>query len=384
MPQFIPILIGGGIILASRGNKKSKAAEAEKPETTEAEDVSSIVSTLQELDENNPYEEPQTKQPATSVEEAPAPTPPPTPVEPEPEPVYSPPVEPEPAPTPVYTAPDMVIEPEPITPAPAPEPEPPAEPVIQPIDITSTEEYLDLQSQLDDKLGEIEDLNAEIDALSSSSATTAAELEDVLARYNAAQADLNNVSSMYDDMVGRYDILDERYGTLQDDYAATTASLQDVTSKYGATREQLEAALLNAQDQQERLNIMNALETIRGQEQSKATRIAAAASQPSVPSTLGAYTEAMGGMEGTALNPNAYTIEPINYGAGLAGLGSSTMGLGTNFLQPDVSGTTDYTDIFAPPEMTAAPLGGYDYGANFNPYYDALREDFGLPSGYGD
>jgi hypothetical protein len=49
----------------------------------------------------------------------------------------------------------------------------------------------------------------------------------------------------------------------------------------------------------------------------------------------------------------------------------------TQFSAPGADAAAGYTDIFSGPSMGLTQYG-YDYGANFNPYFDALDEQYGV------
>ena len=75
------------------------------------------------------------------------------------------------------------------------------------------------------------------------------------------------------------------------------------------------------------------------------------------------YTQAVEPTGSTALNP--YQMAPIDFTGGLAGADSSGSAM-------------DNTNIFAPAPMSMTQ-NTFDLNQSFNPYFDALNTQYGIP-----
>jgi len=150
------------------------------------------------------------------------------------------------------------------------------------------------------------------------------------------------------------DLLDgmgTEYGTM--DSASSLGSLYDTTTKLNAATE----AARQQQQQQQGIAAANAAATNKAQRQN--VGIASIPGPSASP-----YTAAAAPTGTTALQDNPYQMAPIDFTGGLAGAGSD--------------GTVGQTNIFAPPQMsmTQSP---FDLNQSFNPYFDALNTQYGIP-----
>jgi len=150
------------------------------------------------------------------------------------------------------------------------------------------------------------------------------------------------------------DLLDgmgTEYGTM--DSASSLGSLYDTTTKLNAATE----AARQQQQQQQGMAVANAVAADKAQRQN--VGIASIPGPSASP-----YTAAAAPTGTTALQDNPYQMAPIDFTGGLAGAGSD--------------GTVGQTNIFAPPQMsmTQSP---FDLNQSFNPYFDALNTQYGIP-----
>jgi len=150
------------------------------------------------------------------------------------------------------------------------------------------------------------------------------------------------------------DLLDgmgTEYGTM--DSASSLGSLYDTTTKLNAATE----AARQQRQQQQGMAAANAVAADKAQRQN--VGIASIPGPSASP-----YTAAAAPTGTTALQDNPYQMAPIDFTGGLAGAGSD--------------GTVGQTNIFAPPQMsmTQSP---FDLNQSFNPYFDALNTQYGIP-----
>jgi len=150
------------------------------------------------------------------------------------------------------------------------------------------------------------------------------------------------------------DLLDgmgTEYGTM--DSASSLGSLYDTTTKLNAATE----AARQQQQQQQGMAVANAVAADKAQRQN--VGIASIPGPSASP-----YTAAAAPTGTTALQDNPYQMAPIDFTGGLAGAGSD--------------GTVGQTNIFAPPQMSMTQ-NPFDLNQSFNPYFDALNTQYGIP-----
>ena len=143
-------------------------------------------------------------------------------------------------------------------------------------------------------------------------------------------------------------LLNTEFDTLQGANEGLTTDLSALTTDYGA--------LQGANQQASALNTINAAAADKAQRASSGI-----ASIPG-PAATG-YTQAVEPTGATALNP--YQMAPIDFTGGLAGADSSGSAM-------------DNTNIFAPPPMSMTQ-NTFDLNQSFNPYFDALNTQYGIP-----
>jgi len=143
-------------------------------------------------------------------------------------------------------------------------------------------------------------------------------------------------------------LLNTEFDTLQGANEGLTTDLSALTTDYGA--------LQGANQQASALNTINAAAADKAQRASSGI-----ASIPG-PAATG-YTQAVEPTGATALNP--YQMAPIDFTGGLAGADSSGSAM-------------DNTNIFAPPQMSMTQ-NTFDLNQSFNPYFDALNTQYGIP-----
>ena len=143
-------------------------------------------------------------------------------------------------------------------------------------------------------------------------------------------------------------LLNTDFNTLQGANEGLTTDLSALTTDYGA--------LQGANQQASAMNTINAAAADKAQRASSGI-----ASIPGPAAT--SYTQAVEPTGATALNP--YQMAPIDFTGGLAGADSSGSAM-------------DNTNIFAPPPMSMTQ-NTFDLNQSFNPYFDALNTQYGIP-----
>jgi len=188
------------------------------------------------------------------------------------------------------------------------------------------------------------------------SASSLGSLYDTTTKLNAAQQEAAGLTTELGLLNTDFDALSTDYGTLQGDQTALqggqtalTADLSELTTDYGAAQ--------GAIQQQQGLGAANAAAADKAQRQNVGI-----ASIPG-PAATG-YTQAATPTGATALQANPYQMAPIDFTGGLAGAGSD--------------GTVGQTNIFAPPQMSMTQ-NPFDLNQSFNPYFDALNTQYGIP-----
>jgi len=146
-----------------------------------------------------------------------------------------------------------------------------------------------------------------------------------------------------------FDALSTDYGALQGDNTALTTDLSALTTDYGAVQ--------GASQQQQGMAAANAVAANKAQRQN--VGIASIPGPSASP-----YTAAVAPTGATALQANPYQMAPIDFTGGLAGA--------------DSDGTVGQTNIFAPPQMSMTQ-NPFDLNQSFNPYFDALNTQYGIP-----
>ena len=170
----------------------------------------------------------------------------------------------------------------------------------------------------------------------------------------------NKFKTLLDDMGTSYGDMDSSssLGSLYD----TATKLSEADQKAAGLTTEL--GLLNtdfntlqgANQQASALNTINAAAADKAQRASSGI-----ASIPGPAAT--SYTQAAEPTGATALNP--YQMAPIDFTGGLAGADSSGSAM-------------DNTNIFAPPPMSMTQ-NTFDLNQSFNPYFDALNTQYGIP-----
>ena len=167
------------------------------------------------------------------------------------------------------------------------------------------------------------------------SSSSLGSLYDTTSKLNAADQKAAGLTTELGLLNTDFDALSTDYGTLQDTYGAAQAASQQ--------QQGMAAANAAAANKAQRQNV--GIASIPGPSASP-------------------YTAAAAPTGTTALQDNPYQMAPIDFTGGLAGAGSD--------------GTVGQTNIFAPPQMsmTQSP---FDLNQSFNPYFDALNTQYGIP-----
>jgi len=281
-------------------------------------------------------------------------------------------------------------------------------------DWTTAKSDLDaLQSDFDQLFERSSTVGADRDAIQGEYDSLMTRYKDAEDRLNAATEQLGTVQGDYDALTGLYDTLDTNYGTLTEDYTKSVDALKglegDYTTlqgqyddifgdyskmqtdydalygdyskmqtDYGRTSEQLAESLANTDKLRTEKQVTGANQFLQETEADREERMQSGLGGIGAVSTpaMSQYTNAMEGLAGTQLNPNAYSMKPIDYAAGFDQSIFNPTSM-TGMMGPDAYGTTDYTDIFAGPAMDMTQYN-YDYGKNFNPYFDAINQQYGM------
>ena len=241
--------------------------------------------------------------------------------------------------------------------------------------------YSDTKEALGEKAGEYDTLSGLYDTLTSNYGTLTTD-------YNTAIGDLSTLQTNYDQLdkdktalQGTYDALFGDYGALEKDYGALSGQFDALTSTQAKTQADLDASLADAQGLRKQKRMGQAVDFLTESAADKEARMASGFEPLQVP-TQQEYTQAMDALGQTGLDPNAYTLAPIDFTGGFDSSVFQSTPM-TGFAGPDAYGTTDYTNIFAGPQMGLQPMG-LNVGQPFNPYFEALNQeygvDFGLPS----
>ena len=170
----------------------------------------------------------------------------------------------------------------------------------------------------------------------------------------------NKFKTLLDDMGTSYGDMDSSssLGSLYD----TATKLSEADQKAAGLTTEL--GLLNTEfDTLQGANQQaSALNTINAAAADKAQRASSGIASIPGPAATG-YTQAVEPTGATALNP--YQMAPIDFTGGLAGADSSGSAM-------------DNTNIFAPPPMSMTQ-NTFDLNQSFNPYFDALNTQYGIP-----
>ena len=150
-------------------------------------------------------------------------------------------------------------------------------------------------------------------------------------------------------------LLNTEFDTLQGANEGLTTDLSALTTSFDT----LQGANEGLQKTTQQASAMN---TINAAAADKAQRASSGIASIPGPAATG-YTQAVEPTGATALNP--YQMAPIDFTGGLAGADSSGSAM-------------DNTNIFAPPPMSMTQ-NTFDLNQSFNPYFDALNTQYGIP-----
>jgi len=167
------------------------------------------------------------------------------------------------------------------------------------------------------------------------SSSSLGSLYDTTSKLNAADQKAAGLTTELGLLNTDFDALSTDYGTLQDTYGAAQAASQQ--------QQGMAAANAAAANKAQRQNV--GIASIPGPSASP-------------------YTAAAAPTGTTALQANPYQMAPIDFTGGLAGAGDD--------------GTVRQTNIFAPPPMSMTQ-NSFDLNQSFNPYFDALNTQYGIP-----
>ena len=231
------------------------------------------------------------------------------------------------------------------------------------------------KADLDAKAGEYDTLSGLYDTLTSNYGTMTTDYNTAIGdlgalqdNYDQLDKDKTALKGTYDELFGNYGTLSTDYDTLSDDFDVLTGVQTKTLADLDAERGVAEGLRRDARGVQSRAFLAdNAAD--------REKRIASGLGSIQAP-TQPAYTQAMDALSGTALDPGQYSLKPIDFTGGFDPNVFQPTQMGGQ-MGPDAYGTTDYTDIFAGPQMGMSQ-GGFDLNQSFNPYFDALNAEYGV------
>ena len=231
------------------------------------------------------------------------------------------------------------------------------------------------KADLDAKAGEYDTLSGLYDTLTSNYGTMTTDYNTAIGNlgtlqdnYDQLDKDKTALKGTYDELFGNYGTLSTDYDTLSDDFATLTGTQTKTLADLDAERGVAEGLRRDARGFQSRAFLAdNAAD--------REKRISSGLGSIQAP-TQPAYTQAMDALSSTALDPGQYSLKPIDFTGGFDPNVFQPTPMGGQ-MGPDAYGTTDYTDIFAGPQMGMSQ-GGFDLNQSFNPYFDALNAEYGV------
>ena len=184
---------------------------------------------------------------------------------------------------------------------------------------------------------------------------TATKLSEADQKAAGLTTELGLLNTEFDTLQGANEGLTTDLGLLQGANEGLTTDLSALTTSFD-TLQGANEGLQKTTQQASAMNTINAAAADKAQRASSGI-----ASIPGPAAT--SYTQAVEPTGATALNP--YQMAPIDFTGGLAGADSSGSAM-------------DNTNIFAPPPMSMTQ-NTFDLNQSFNPYFDALNTQYGIP-----
>lgn len=261
---------------------------------------------------------------------------------------------------------------------------------------TTVGEMGELQGEFDTLFGDYGSLTTDYGTLQGTYDTLSGQYGTLEELQGTTKADLDAKAKEYDSLSGLYDTLTSNYGTMSTDYNTALGDLGTLQTDYGTLSTDYDTlsddfdVLTGAQtktlaDLDAERGVAEGLRRDARGVQSRAFLADNAADREKrISSGLGsiqaptqpAYTQAMDALSDTALDPGQYSLKPIDFTGGFDPNVFQPTPMGGQ-MGPDAYGTTDYTDIFAGPQMGMSQ-GGFDLNQSFNPYFDALNAEYGV------
>ena len=238
-----------------------------------------------------------------------------------------------------------------------------------------TSNYGTMTTDYNNAIGSLSDLQGNYDNLDKDRTTLQGTYDDLFGdygnltgQYDQLGADNTALQGSYNALTGQYDQLGSDYGTLTDDFDA-------LTNTQTRTLEDLEAERGAATGLRGEMRGNQSAKFLAANEADRSRRIGSGVGQIQAP-TQPQYTAAMGALGGSALDPGPYKMDPIDFTGGFDASIFEPTAMG-GLADLGAYGTTDYTDIFAGPQMGMS-TGGFDLNQSFNPYYEALNQQYGV------
>ena len=254
----------------------------------------------------------------------------------------------------------------------------------------------ELQGEFDTLFGDYGTLTTDYGTLQGTYDTLSGQYGTLEELQGTTKKDLDAKAKEYDSLSGLYDTLTSNYGTMTTDYNTAIGDLDTLQTNYGTLSTDYDTlsddfdVLTGVQtktlaDLDAERGVAEGLRRDARGVQSRAfladnaadreKRIASGLGSIQAP-TQPAYTQAMDALSDTALDPEQYSLKPIDFTGGFDPNVFQPTQMGGQ-MGPDAYGTTDYTDIFAGPQMGMSQ-GGFDLNQSFNPYFNALNAEYGV------
>jgi len=227
--------------------------------------------------------------------------------------------------------------------------------------------------------GNYDDLQGQYGTLGDQNSALQGNYDALQSNYGTLGDQNSALQGDYDDLQGQYGTLGDQNSALQGQYGSLSDSFDALTGTQGRTMADLEA---------EREAALGLRGQMRGNESTRFLAGTAAdfdrRSSVGLGSVEPEYTAAMDALDSTELDPRGYQMSPIDFAGGFDPSIMEPTAMG-GLADLGAYGTTDYTDIFAGPQMTL-DRGEFDLNQSFNPYFEALNQEYGVnipPTNYG-
>lgn len=246
---------------------------------------------------------------------------------------------------------------------------------------TLTSNYGTVSDDYNAAIGSLGDLQGNYDTLSKDKTALQSTYDELFGDYGSMTADKDALQGDYNALTGDYDAAISSLGKLNTDYGSLSDDFSALTNTQAMTLDDLATARDEAAGVRGDLRANETSQFLSANERDRTRRIGSGIGQVQAP-TQPQYTQAMDALGSTALDPGSYQMAPIDFTSGLSDAGVfDPMALS----DPAAYGATDYTNLAAPNQM-GLPQTAMDFGQPFNPYFEALNQQYGVnfpASNYG-